>query len=388
MKKMWTAFPCAQPASTPPSAWHPAPTRTSAAAITCARAPWPITVLRPAIALRPTIAPRPAIALMRSIARLAAAAIMLPLGVISQAQAADAYPSRPVTLIIPVAPGGTTDIAGRALAQGLKSALGQTVIVENKAGGSGNIGLAYVARAQPDGYTLLLSYEGYHSGNPVLMKGLTWDPVKDFTPIAEVIKGPHVILVPKDSPATDLKSFVAQARANPGALNYASSGIGSIQHLGAEQFKLLTGTNLTHVPYNGAAPAMQDLLAGRVQLFITTPPTAIGHLKAGTLRALAITSPTRHPMLPDVPTTAEAGLPEFQLEAWFSVFGPAGLPDEVVKKVTAAIKQVVTSPEFVAQMNAQGSNASYQPPEVLGRIVKDDLAKWTKVVNAAGIAAQ
>jgi len=320
--------------------------------------------------------------------RIALGSILLPFALLGQAVAADTYPSRPVTLIIPVAPGGTTDIAGRALAQGLRSALGQPVVVENKAGGSGNIGLAYVARAQPDGYTLLLSYEGYHSGNPVLMKGLTWDPIKDFTPIAEVIKGPHVILVPKDSPATDLKSFIAQARANPGALNYASSGMGSIQHLGAEQFKLLTGTNLTHVPYNGAAPAMQDLLAGRVQLFITTPPTAIGHLKAGTLRALAITSPTRHPMLPDVPTTAEAGLPEFQLEAWFSVFGPAGLPDDVVKKVSAAIEQVVTSPEFVSQMNAQGSNASYQPPDVLARIVKDDLAKWTRVVKAAGITVQ
>lgn len=316
------------------------------------------------------------------------ALLSLPMLTAPQAQAADAYPSRPITLIIPVAPGGTTDIAGRALAQGLKSALGQTVVVENKAGGSGNIGLAYVARAQPDGYTLLLSYEGYHTGNPVLMKGLSWDPIKDFTPIAEVIKGPHVILVPKDSPAKDLKSFIEQAKANPDQFNYASSGVGSIQHLGAEQFKLLTGTALTHVPYNGAAPAMQDLLANRVQLFITTPPTAIGHLKAGTLRALAITSAKRHPMLADVPTTAEAGLPDFQLEAWFSVFGPAGMPADVVKKVSSAIQQVVTSPEFVSQMNAQGSNASYQPPDVLGRIVKDDLAKWTKVVNAAGISAQ
>lgn len=304
----------------------------------------------------------------------------------SPANAADAYPSRPVTLIIPVAPGGTTDIAGRALAQGLKDALGQTIVVENKAGGSGNIGLAYVARAKPDGYTLLLSYEGYHTGNPALFKDLAWDPVKDFTPIAEVIRGPHVILVPKESPARDLKSFIALAKASPGKFNFASSGNGSIQHLGAEQFKLLTGTDLVHVPYNGAAPAMQDLLAGRVQLFITTPPTAIGHLKASTLRALAITSEKRHPMLPDVPTTAEAGLPEFQLEAWFSVFGPAGMPDDVVQKVTQAIKTVVTSPQFVEQMNAQGSNASYKSPTELAQIVKDDLAKWNKVVKAAGIS--
>lgn len=300
--------------------------------------------------------------------------------------AADAYPSRPVTLVIPVAPGGTTDIAGRALAQGLKDALGQTVVVENRAGGSGNIGLAYVARAQPNGYTLLLSYEGYHTGNPGLFKDLTWDPVKSFTPIAEVIRGPHVILVPKDSPAKDLKSFIALAKAAPGTFNFASSGNGSIQHLGAEQFKLLTGTDLVHVPYNGAAPAMQDLLTNRVQLFITTPPTAIGHLKGGTLRALAITSAQRHPMLPDVPTTAEAGLPQFQLEAWFSVFGPAGMPADVVQKVTDAIKKVVTSSQFVDQMNAQGSNASYKSPTELAQIVKDDLGKWSKVIKAAGIS--
>jgi len=300
--------------------------------------------------------------------------------------AADAYPSRPVTLIIPVAPGGTTDIAGRALAQGLKDVLGQNVVVENKAGGSGNIGLSYVARAVPNGYTLLLSYEGYHTGNPALTKDLTWDPVKDFTPIAEVIRAPHVILVPKDSPAKDLKSFIALAKVTPSKFNFASSGNGSIQHLGAEQFKLLTGTELVHVPYKGAAPAMQDLLTNRVQLFITTPPTAIGHLKGGTLRALAITSAQRHPMLPDVPTTAEAGLPEFQLEAWFSVFGPAGMPAEVGQKVSDAIKRVVTSPQFTEQMNSAGSRASYESPTELAQIVKDDLAKWSKVIKAAGIS--
>lgn len=300
--------------------------------------------------------------------------------------ASEVYPSRPITLVIPVAPGGTTDIAGRALAQGLKDVLGQTVVVENRAGGSGNIGLSHLARAQPNGYTLLLSYEGFHTGNPGLFKDLTWDPVKSFTPIAEVIRGPHLILVPKDSPAKDLKSFIALAKAAPGTLNFASSGNGSIQHLGAEQFKLLTATDLVHVPYTGAAPAMQDLLTNRVQLFITTPPTAIGHLKSGTLRALAITSAQRHPMLPDVPTTAEAGLPQFQLEAWFSVFGPAGMPADVVQKVSDAIKKVVTSPQFAEQMNAQGSNASYKPPPELAQIVKDDLAKWSKVIKTVGIS--
>ncbi|MGB6102851.1 MAG: tripartite tricarboxylate transporter substrate binding protein [Pusillimonas sp.] len=297
------------------------------------------------------------------------------------------FPDRPITLIIPVAAGGTTDIAGRALAKQLKDELGQTVVVENRPGASGSIANAYVARAKPDGYTLVLSYEGFHTGNPVLMKELTWDPIKDFTPIAEVIRGPHLILVPADSPARTLQEFIDNAKQSPGSMNFASSGVGSIQHLGGELFQLQTGVDMVHVPYGGAAPAMQDLLAGRINMFITTPPTAISHVEAGKLRALAITSSQRHPKLPDIPTTAEAGLPEFQLEAWFSVFGPPGMPDDVVKKLAAAMEQVITSDEFREQMNAQGSNASYRSPDELAQIVKDDLAKWTKVVETAGITA-
>ncbi len=311
----------------------------------------------------------------------------LPFLIAAAAQAATDFPQRAITLVIPVAAGGTTDIAGRALAQHLKDALGQTVVVENRPGASGSIANSYVARSKPDGYTLLLSYEGFHTGNPAIFKDLSWDPIKSFTPIAEVIRGPHLILVPKDSPAKTLSEFIAMAKKRPGELNFASSGVGSIQHLGAELFQLKTKTKMTHVPYNGAAPAMQDLLTSRIDLFITTPPTAIGHLEAGNLRALAITSNQRHPMLPNIPTTAEAGLPEFQLEAWFSVFGPAGMPADVVEKLAAAMKTVITSPEFIAQMNTQGSNASYQPPAEVAKIVERDLAKWAEVVKTAGITA-
>ncbi|NLY26630.1 MAG: tripartite tricarboxylate transporter substrate binding protein [Alcaligenaceae bacterium] len=303
------------------------------------------------------------------------------------AQASDDYPSRPVTLVIPVAAGGTTDIAGRALAQQLKDELGQTVVVENRPGASGSIANAHVARAAPDGYTLVLSYEGFHTGNPVLVKDLAWDPVKDFTPIAEVIRGPHLMLVPANSPAKTLQEFIALAKQKPGQMNFASSGVGSIQHLGGELFQLKTGTDMVHVPYKGAAPAMQDLLAGRIDMFITTPPTAMAHLQAGTLRALAITSNERHPQLASIPTTAEAGLPEFQLEAWFSVFGPANMPEPVVKKLADSMRKVITSDRFKEQMNAQGSSASYRSPQELGQIVKDDLAKWADVVKSAGITA-
>jgi len=209
----------------------------------------------------------------------------LSLSLVMTAAVAQDFPQKPITLVIPVAAGGTTDIAGRVLANQLKDVLGQMVIVENKPGASGGIGNSYVARANPDGYTLVLAYEGFNTGNPALTKNLPWDPVKSFTPIAEVIRGPHLVLVPKDSPIKDLKGLVEYARANPGKLNYASSGVGSIQHLGAELLQLKTNTKMVHVPYGGAAPAMKDLLAGRIDLFITTPPTAMGHLKAGTLRA-------------------------------------------------------------------------------------------------------
>lgn len=313
--------------------------------------------------------------------------LSLSLAVGAAATAATDFPQKPITLIIPVAAGGTTDIAGRVLANQLKEVLGQMVIVENKPGASGSIGNTYVARANPDGYTLVLAYEGFNTGNPALAKALPWDPVKSFTPIAEVIRGPHLVLVPKDSPFKTLNDLVVFARANPGKLNYASSGVGSIQHLGAELLQLKTNTKMVHVPYAGAAPAMSDLLAGRTDVFITTPPTAMGHLKAGTLRALAITSEKRHPMLSEVPTTAEAGLPEFQLDAWFSVFGPAKMPDEVVQKLTTAMKTVITSPQFVKQMSEQGATASYRSPKEMEVIVNTDLKKWADVVKAAGIQA-
>jgi len=303
----------------------------------------------------------------------------------SAARAASDFPTRPVTIVVPVAAGGSMDIAGRTLAQYLKDVLGQPVIIENKPGGSGNLAYGIVARAKPDGYTLLFSYEGFHAGNPALGKNVQWDPVKSFTPIAEITRGPHVITVPASLPAKTLKDFIELAKHGASEMNFGSSGTGSIQHLGTEQFKLLTQTHMTHVPYNGAAPAMQDLLAGRIQLLITTPPTVIGQIQAGQLRGLAITSAKRHPMLPDVPTTAEAGLPDFQLEAWFSMFGPAGMPPEIVQKLSAAMKTVVTSKAFVDQTTQQGSYASYQPPDQVARILKHDLEHWASVVKQAGI---
>jgi tripartite-type tricarboxylate transporter receptor subunit TctC len=303
----------------------------------------------------------------------------------TSASAASDFPSHPLTMVVPVAAGGAMDIAGRTLAQYLKDVLGQPVIVENKPGGSGNLAYGYVARAKPDGYTLLFSYEGFHTGDPALGTNVSWDPIKSFTPIAEITRGPHVIAVPASLPVKTLQDFIALAKSKPGEMYFGSAGTGSIQHLGTEQFKLLTHTKMTHVPYNGAAPAMQDLLADRIQLLITTPPTVIGQIQAGRLRALAITGANRLPMLPDVPTTAEAGLPDFRLEAWFTMFGPAGTPPEIAQKLTSAMKSVVTSQSFKDQITKQGSYASYQPSEQVAHIVQHDLDHWTQVVKQADI---
>jgi len=312
----------------------------------------------------------------------------LALGVSIGANAATDYPSAPITLVISVAAGGTTDIAGRALAEGLSTVLDETVIVENRPGASGGIANSYISRSKPDGYTIVLSYEGFNTGNPALFKEMDWDPIKSFTPIAEVIRAPHLILVPEDSPIETLQDLIDLAKESPGELNYASSGVGSIQHLGAEQFQILTDTQMTHVPYTGAAPGMQDLITGQIDFFITTPPTAISHLQSGSVRALAITSAQRHPAFPDILSIVEAGLPNFVIEAWFSIFGPAEMPADIVEKLTEAMEEVITSEEFTEKMAQLGANASYKSPAEVAKIVEEDLEKWETVVNTAGIEQQ
>src|SRR5262245_25367170 len=217
---------------------------------------------------------------------------------------AQSYPTRPVTIVVPAAPGGATDFAARLLAEGLIKSFGVQFVVENKGGASGNLGITAAARAAPDGHTLLLAYSGYQVANPALYPNLPWHPLRSFAPVALAIMAPHVVLTRKSLPARDTAEFVAYARQHPGKINYASSGLGSIQHIGAAQLSLLSNIKMVHVPYRGAGPAMNDLLAGTVDLFITTPPPAVGHIQAGTVNALAIASKKRHAMLPQVPTSA------------------------------------------------------------------------------------
>ena len=303
------------------------------------------------------------------------------------AMAQDAYPSKPITLVVPNPPGGLVDTSARLLSEPLSRISGQNVVVDNRAGGSGNVAYQAVARAKPDGYTLLISYSAYHVGNPALTPSLPWDPVKDFAPVALLTVATNVFAVHPSVPATNLTEFIAYAKQNPGKLNYASQGTGSLSHIGTEIFKQQTGTFMTHIPYRGSGPAVQDVLSGQVQVFITTPPSVMGHVQAGKLKAFAVTGEKRSPQLPQIPTTTEAGLPGFKLEAWVALFAPAGTPPDVIAKLTADVKRSMELPEVKTRADAAGIELRYQGPAALAALVKSDLAYWSKTIKSAGIKA-
>jgi tripartite-type tricarboxylate transporter receptor subunit TctC len=305
----------------------------------------------------------------------------------SIAQAAD-FPTRPVTIVVPAAPGGGGDFAARLLADGLTKAFGKAVIVDNRAGASGNIAASYVARAQPDGYTLLLAYSGTHVANPALFDKLQWDPIKSFTPVALTITAPQVIVVNKDLPVKTLGDLVAYAKANPGKINYASSGTGTIQHIGSELLALRTGIKMVHVPYKGAGAALTDLLSGQVELLITTPPSVIGQIQNNSLRALAIASKKRHPLLPTVPTTSEAGVPNVELDAWFALYAPAGTPKAVVEQIAAEVEKLEKSPDFQRRAEEAGTYATFMGPAQLDAFTRSELKYWSDVIHKVGIKVE
>ena len=311
---------------------------------------------------------------------------MLMLG--THASFAQEYPSKTITMIVPAAPGGTTDFAARLLTEMIGSALGKPLVIDNRGGASGNIGTKAVAQAAPDGHTLLMAYSGYQVANKSLFKNPGWDPIKNFAPIAMVLKAPHVVLVKKDLPVSTLSELVEYGKAKSGRLTYASSGIGSIQHIGGEQLKKLGGFDMVHVPYRGAGPAMNDLIGGQIDLFITTPPSAVGHLQAKTVKGLAIAASQRHSMLPDIPTSKEVGLPGYELIAWFAVYAPSGTPEPIIQKIASAIEKVVTSPVFKEKVEAQGAYASFMAPSDLADFTKKELEYWSDVISAAGIQVE
>jgi tripartite-type tricarboxylate transporter receptor subunit TctC len=314
-----------------------------------------------------------------------ATAVAMLLG--QSALAQGKFPERTITIVVPSAPGGSTDFTARLIAEPLSRALGQPVVVENKAGASGNIGNQQVAKAKPDGYTLLLAYSGYQVGNPHLFKKAGWDPIKDFAPVAMLTRAPQVVAARGNLPVNNLRELVAFAKANPDKLNYASSGNGSIQHIAGELFKQMTGTSLTHVPYKGAGPAVQDLLGGQVDLFFTTPASVVSHIKADKLKGLAVTSNSRLSSLPQVPTTRESDLKDFTLDSWFALYAPAGTPNEVVQQLNAEIIKILASPDVKKKAEDAGTMVEHMGPAQLGEYTRKELAYWGRVIQDAKISA-
>ena len=317
--------------------------------------------------------------LRRRFAALSLGALAAP-SLAGRAAAQGTWPDKPITMVIPAPPGGGTDLVARVYSDLLSQELGQQVIVDNRGGGNGNVGTAVVARAKPDGYTILMQYSAYHSANPALIKDLNWKP-EDFTGVAMGAVGPHVIVIAKKVPANDLKGFIAYAKANPGKLNYASVGQGSVPHLGGVLLNRAAGMDLTHVPYKGSGPATADLVAGQVELMVVTPPSVSGHIRSGAVKALALASDQRLPAFPDIPTTAEAGLPGFTLDGWFALFAPAGTPQPIVDKLSAAMRKVAKMDVTKERANQLGLVLKDWTPAEMDAFARSEVAAWGKVIR-------
>lgn len=291
-----------------------------------------------------------------------------------------------ITLVVPAAPGGTTDIAARMLAEPLGKALGVPVVVDNRAGGNGNIAGQLVSRAPGDGSTLLVQYSGYQCITPLIQPVAGFDPGRDLKPVANLIDAPQVLVTRADFPATNFAEFLAYLKSHPGKVNYASSGNGSLQHVTTELLKNLTKTFATHIPYRGAGPSLADLLAGNVDFTITTPPPLLGHIRAGKLKALVTTGRTRVAVLPNVPTATEAGVP-LVASSWFAVYGPANLAADAQQKLSGVIAKVVQSEQFRKLAEDQGAKAIAMNPAELAALGANERNMWNRVVKVANIRA-
>jgi tripartite-type tricarboxylate transporter receptor subunit TctC len=301
--------------------------------------------------------------------------------------AAQTYPSQPIRLIAPFPPGGSVDIMARLISEPLGAQLGGKIVIDNRSGASGNIGMEAAARAKPDGYTIVLNTIPLAT-NQALFDKLTWDPIKDFAPIGMVATAPHVLVVPNKVQAKKVDELVRLARANPGKLTYASAGVGTTFHLCGEMFKDSTNTFILHVPYRGGGPALLDTLAGQVDMSFPTLSAALPHVKAGTLRALAVTNTTRSTLLPDVPTLQEAGVKDFQFTQWLTLLAPANTPREVVTRLNAALRSTLTSKEVRDKFAAQGFDAFITTPEEAGKFIAAEVQRFSKLIKTRKITAE
>lgn len=312
---------------------------------------------------------------------IAAALLLLAAPLVVHGQS---YPAKPIRFIIPYPPGGATDIFGRVLGAKLSEALGQPVVMEQRAGAAGVIGADVVAKAAPDGYTLLIGQASNLAINQHLMAKLPYDPVKDFTPITLIAGAPNLLVVHPSLPVRTVKDLVALARAKPGAISYASAGNGSPGHLAAEYFKTVARVDIVHIPYKGANPALMDVLAGNVAFYFTSPISAQALVKAGRLRQIVVTSENRFPPLPDVPGMAESGYPQIDITSWWGLLVPAGTSKEIVGRLHAETVKAMNTPEMKERLASQGAAVTTNTPDQFAGYIKSEIAKWGQIVKASG----
>ena len=320
--------------------------------------------------------------LLRSTARFALMLVCLlaPIAVWAQA-----WPQRPVKIVVPSPPGDGSDAVARAIADKLAIALGQPFVVENKPGAGGVIGSSEAAHAPHDGYTLIMGNAGSHGINAAVYTKLNYDPVRDFTPVTLIAESPNVLVANPDAPFKSVQELIAAAKARPGKIDFASGGQGSSAHMSMELFKYLTHTDLNHIPYKGATPALTDIIAGTVPVGFFNLPPAMGHIKSGKVRALAVTTSKRWSALPDVPTVAEAGVPGFETVAWFGLLAPAGTPHDVIDRLAAEVQKIVKMPDVRARIEATGAQAVGSTPTEFAKRIHDDVDKWKRVAAAAKV---
>ncbi len=324
--------------------------------------------------------------LLRALCALPLAAGMALAPWPAPAQAPDAWPGKPVRLVLPFPPGGGTDILGRLIAERLTASLGQPVVTENRGGAGGNVGAEAAAKSAPDGYTIVLVAPSL-AISPSLYSKLNYDPAKDFAPISLVATVPNVMVTHPSVPARTLQEFIALAKSKPGGMNFGSGGNGTSNHLAGELFNIVAGVKLVHVPYKGVNLAMNDVLSGEVHLVVIGIPAAAPHIKAGKLRALALIAPQRSPALPEVPTVAEAGLPNFEVTTWYGVLAPAGTPGPVVTRLNAELVKIMHAPELKERLAAMATEPRTSTPEEFAAYIKQEIAKWAEVVRRAGLKA-
>lgn len=314
--------------------------------------------------------------------RCIAAAMLVVLAGVAGSAAAQDYPARPIKWVVPYPPAGTTDVLARLMAQALTERLGQTVLVENRAGAGNNIGTEFVVKSPPDGYTMLLVNPA-NGINATLYKDLNFNVIRDIAPVAGIVRTPNVMVVPANFPAKTVAEFIAYCKANPGKVNMASSGSGTSVHLSGELFKSMTGCDMVHVPYKGAGPALTDLIGGQVHVMFDNLPSSAGHIKSGRLRALAVTSEAREPSLPGVPTVGET-VPGYEATAWFGVGMPKGSPRAAVERINAEVNRALADPKMRERLAELGGKPIAGTPEDFGRTIAAETAKWEKVVIASG----